>query len=600
MEQDLSKTVMAVFIIGLVFLSAATMAMFLNSFRTSIDLTSNSSSQDFVYTAPTTLESLATYESITSSEVKAYNQTWLNFDGVNDYVDMDNIAMSGGYTINFFMKPLNSSVRTRPLSIENWMMFYFNSDSRDSTWYLGNGTALNGGDSFVDFIDYDEWQMVTITYNGTNGNLYKNGILVDTNTHTGLTNTKQIFHIGANANPLDGFFNGSINSVTVLNNSIESNQVLRYYNESLLGSNNGKGIPILLYHIVSNSPSLNCTNNLYAVCEENFTEQIQYLYNNNFTSITYEDYFNYIQGTFSLPKKPIIITFDDIHNSTCNFAEDTLDTYGFVAVQNIITNSVGTSDRCSWSDLDRQLSKGWEMGSHSINGTNMLQLSPTVIQQVMNESKNAIESNLSTTVIQFQYPQNQRNLTSDNICAGIYNICSGNATNYPTAKYAYINSNLTHEGTDTMFRINVENLTTISAFINNLNYMDSKLVQLELNENNGTTAYDSSGNANHGNISGATWTTDGVLNTLTAIVDYTIDTTTGLFTIVNTDYSWNWLNVSWDYTGISDSTGYNSMGTIRTGLATFADWIALIVITIAAAIVLGVILSSFRGGNNRI
>jgi len=43
----------------------------------------------------------------------------------------------------------------------------------------------------------------------------------------------------------------------------------------------------------------------------------------------------------------------------------------------------------------------------------------------------------------------------------------------------------------------------------------------------------------------------------------------------------------------SDATAQGAVNTTIAGLATFADWIAIIVVVIAAAIVLGVVLSSF-------
>lgn len=52
----------------------------------------------------------------------------------------------------------------------------------------------------------------------------------------------------------------------------------------------------------------------------------------------------------------------------------------------------------------------------------------------------------------------------------------------------------------------------------------------KLNENQGTTIYDISGNSNNGTISGATWNTDGILVVLTEATDYTLDKTTALFT----------------------------------------------------------------------
>jgi len=56
---------------------------------------------------------------------------------------------------------------------------------------------------------------------------------------------------------------------------------------------------------------------------------------------------------------------------------------------------------------------------------------------------------------------------------------------------------------------------------------------------NGTwETIDYSNSKNDGTITGATWNTDGLFVLLTEGVDYTIATSTGLFTILNTDYQW--------------------------------------------------------------
>ena len=65
--------------------------------NTSVNLDSISTSSDSVYTAPTTLTA---EQGITSSEVKAYNQTWLDFDGVDDYVNVDNSSLFSSNNTN--------------------------------------------------------------------------------------------------------------------------------------------------------------------------------------------------------------------------------------------------------------------------------------------------------------------------------------------------------------------------------------------------------------------------------------------------------------------------------------------------------------------
>jgi len=47
---------------------------------------------------------------------------------------------------------------------------------------------------------------------------------------------------------------------------------------------------------------------------------------------------------------------------------------------------------------------------------------------------------------------------------------------------------------------------------------------------------------------------------------------------------------------ITDATATEALNDTITGLATFSDWIAVIVVVVAAAIVLGIVLSSFGRG----
>jgi hypothetical protein len=93
---------------------------------------------------------------------------------------------------------------------------------------------------------------------------------------------------------------------------------------------------------------------------------------------------------------------------------------------------------------------------------------------------------------------------------------------------------------------------------NNLEYnfmfdatFDYLVSWLRLNENEGTVLHDSSGNGNVGEIkwvvSAPTWNNDGILVTLTRGVDYTINTLTGVFTVINNDYLYNYNISSWTY-----------------------------------------------------
>lgn len=76
--------------------------------------------------------------------------------------------------------------------------------------------------------------------------------------------------------------------------------------------------------------------------------------------------------------------------------------------------------------------------------------------------------------------------------------------------------------------------------------IDGLVLKVRLNSNNGTIAYDSSGNNNHGTIVGATWQNDGIYRTLVNGVDYTLNTATGLLTL-SSEYLYGWIEVGWEY-----------------------------------------------------
>jgi len=80
-------------------------------------------------------------------------------------------------------------------------------------------------------------------------------------------------------------------------------------------------------------------------------------------------------------------------------------------------------------------------------------------------------------------------------------------------------------------------------------------------------------------------------------------TTAGVFTWgqdIRTAGGLDLFNITYVYDYDATDSPEESLTTTITGLATFADWIAIIVVVIAAAIVLGVVLSSFGKKRNMI
>ena len=128
-----------------------------------------------------------------------------------------------------------------------------------------------------------------------------------------------------------------------------------------------------------------------------------------------------------------------------------------------------------------------------------------------------------------------------------------------------------------------------------------------------TISVDYSGSQDAINTSTATTLTDAAL-TEVYIFDLTTEYTNGsaLTNFTYTDagvITWgsdisgdqsSLVNVTYTYNYDSTNSPEEAMTTTISGVATFADWIAIIVVVIAAAIVLGIVLTSFGRRRNTI
>jgi hypothetical protein len=77
--------------------------------------------------------------------------------------------------------------------------------------------------------------------------------------------------------------------------------------------------------------------------------------------------------------------------------------------------------------------------------------------------------------------------------------------------------------------------------------------------------------------------------------NYTFNTT-GLLTTTTSNHNASTVNISYTYTGtgrVGSTDPCGVLATAETGTGGFADWIAVIVVVLAAAIVLGIVISSF-------
>lgn len=197
----------------------------------------------------------------TNLSVQVYNQTWLNFDGVNGYINMSNKPAHDIYqspfTISFWIYPINITNNVLPRVMEKRTSFVAimgnQSNARFSqiTLEMQNATGTNTIEFWsLTNVTMNDWQMWTLVWNGTNATWYKNGVSDSVRqinvggafTNSINTSTQEMFIAKRRADNTRNL-NGSLDEIRLYNINLNSTQIAEIYNSgrtrntSLLSAN---------------------------------------------------------------------------------------------------------------------------------------------------------------------------------------------------------------------------------------------------------------------------------------------------------------------------------------------------------------------------
>ena len=142
----------------------------------------------------------------------------------------------------------------------------------------------------------------------------------------------------------------------------------------------------------------------YQVSIPDFQAQMQALDEMGYTVITISTLVDVLLDGGELPEKPVVITFDDGHQSVYENALPIMSEYGFPGVFYIVANRInGSPDFVTIPQIKEMIDAGWEIGSHSYSHAD-LTLNHAIADKEIGQSKNDLESALSTSVETFAYP----------------------------------------------------------------------------------------------------------------------------------------------------------------------------------------------------
>lgn len=166
-------------------------------------------------------------------------------------------------------------------------------------------------------------------------------------------------------------------------------------------------VPILMYHRinVSTARTPEITRRL-TVHPADFRRQMQWLKRRGYHAITQRRLYFALLHRRSLPRKPIVITFDDGYRDAFYRAAPVLARLRMPAVAYVITERIVDGDRhfLSWGHIRRLERRGVEIGSHSVSHRDLTQLSDRELLHELRGSRRALERGLRHPVQWLAYP----------------------------------------------------------------------------------------------------------------------------------------------------------------------------------------------------
>lgn len=160
-------------------------------------------------------------------------------------------------------------------------------------------------------------------------------------------------------------------------------------------------IPVLCYHDVTpNNPD----NNDLLINPEKFKEQLQYLKDNKYTPITLDEFYDYLRNNKPIPKKPVVITFDDGYTGNYKYAYPLLKEFKFPATIFVISNYVGAPDFMTADQLKEMSNNGIEIESHTFKHDDLSILDEANQIETLKNSKVNLEKIIGKPVDFISYP----------------------------------------------------------------------------------------------------------------------------------------------------------------------------------------------------
>ena len=168
-------------------------------------------------------------------------------------------------------------------------------------------------------------------------------------------------------------------------------------------------VPILMYHVIER-PRPGVRNPLLYVGGRTFAAQMRWLDRHGFQAVTLDQVEAAWSGRGLLPRRPIVVSFDDGYRSHYTTAMPILRRHRWPGVLSLaLGNMKQPGGPITTAEVQKLVDAGWELASHTISHLDLRYLGGKRLRHELRDSRRIIRYVFRVPVDNFTYP------------AGLYN-----------------------------------------------------------------------------------------------------------------------------------------------------------------------------------
>ena len=161
-----------------------------------------------------------------------------------------------------------------------------------------------------------------------------------------------------------------------------------YWNLSGVSADGYQLVPVLCYHNLAPQ-----SKGRMILAAKVFEDQMRYLKNQGYRVINLKQFVEFVSLKRQLPRRSVLLTFDDGYRSFLQYAAPVLKELGFTATLFVYTDYVGAGGNAfTWADLKKLQQEGFDIEAHSKSHGDMVRAG--------NEPANEYEKRLEAELMQ--------------------------------------------------------------------------------------------------------------------------------------------------------------------------------------------------------